>query len=58
LYIEFEKDKFTGIEFDKTQEPELARFINEIQNGIHKFDDYESDLLEYFAERIYELRKN
>lgn len=56
LYIEFDKDKFKGI--DASQELEVDQFIKDIQNGTHKFDDYEPLDIEYFASRIYELRKN
>ena len=58
MYIEFEKDRFNGIQFDHNEEPELAKFISDIQNGTHKFDDYPHEEIEYFASRIYELRKN
>lgn len=58
LYIEFNKDQFAGITFNVDEEPELAKFISEIQNGTHKFNDYPSDEIEYYASRIYELRKN
>lgn len=56
LYIEFDKDRFEGI--DASQELEVDQFIKAIQNGTHKFDDYEPLDIEYFASRIYELRKN
>ena len=58
MYIEFNKDQFNGLQFDASEEPELAKFISEIQNGIHKFDDYPHEEIEYYASRIYELRKD
>jgi hypothetical protein len=58
MYIEFSKDQFKGIQFNESEEPELAKFISEIQNGTHKFDDYPADEIEYYASRIYEFRKN
>jgi hypothetical protein len=36
----------------------LATFINDINTGIRKFNDYPTEELDYFAEKIYELRKN
>ena len=56
LYVEFDKDKFAGI--DSSTEPEVDRFIKDIQSGEHKFDDYSAEDIEYFARRIYELREN
>jgi hypothetical protein len=56
LYIEFDKDRFEGI--DASQELEVDQFIKAIQDGTHKFDDYGPSDIEYFASRIYELRKN
>jgi hypothetical protein len=44
--------------FDEQQEPELFNFIQAINTGEHKFNDYPTEQLEYFARRIYELRKN
>ena len=58
LYIEMDRDKFEGIEVNSEEEPELKTFINDIQQGKSKFDDYPHEQLEYFASRIYELRKN
>lgn len=56
LYVEFNKDKFNGI--DTSAEPEVEQFVKAIQSGEHKFDDYSAEDIEYFARRIYELRKN
>ena len=56
LYVEFNKDKFEGI--DASSEPEVDQFIKSIQSGEHKFDDYSAEDIEYFARRTYELREN
>jgi hypothetical protein len=58
LYVEWDRDKFEGIAVNQEFEPELQNFINDIRNGNHKFDDYPPEQIEYFASRIYELRKN
>jgi hypothetical protein len=58
LYIEFNKDRFNGIHIDIDTDPELYKFIQAIQNGSHKFDDYPHEEIEYYASRIYELRKD
>jgi hypothetical protein len=36
----------------------LALFIDDIKTGAKKFNDYPTEELDYFAEKIYELRKN
>jgi len=58
LYIELDRDRFEGIQVNAEEEPELQTFINDIQQGKSKFDNYPPDQIEYFASRIYELRKN
>ena len=58
LHIEFDKDGFDGIIVDPSEEPELYQFINDIKTGIHKYGDYPEEQINYFASRIYELRKN
>lgn len=55
--MEYDKDKFQGLVFDKEQEPELAQFIEESKDKV-RFNNYPKDDIEYFASRIYELRKN
>lgn len=57
LYIEYGKDKFEGIDIDKDAEPELYDFIISSRDKI-RFSNYTQEKLEYFAKRIYELRKN
>ena len=56
--MEYGKDAFDGISVNITEEPDLAAFISDIKSGTHKFDDYPKENLEYFARRIYELRKH
>lgn len=58
LHIEFDKDGFEGIIVSPTDEPELYQFLEDIKTGIHKYGDYPEEQINYFASRIYELRKN
>lgn len=58
LYIEYNKDQFRNIKVGQQEEPELYQFINDIKNGTHKFHDYPQEDIDYYASRIYELRKN
>lgn len=58
LYKEYSDHQFKHIVVDEILEPELFAFVKETQNIGPKFSDYEYDNLEYFARRIYELRKN
>ena len=58
LYIEYNKDQFSNIKIDPTEEPELYQFVNDIRKGTHKFHDYPQEDIDYYASRIYELRKN
>lgn len=58
LYIEFDKDQFKGLRFDPMADPDLDKFITDIQEGVRKFNDYLPEEVEHYASRIYELRKN
>ena len=58
LYKEYSEHEFKNIVVDETQEPELAEFVKRIQEKGPKFSIYSIDQLDYFAQRIYELRKN
>jgi hypothetical protein len=58
LHIEFDKDGFEGIVVSPIDEPELYQFLEDIKTGIHKYGDYPEEQINYFASRIYELRKN
>ncbi len=58
LHIEFDKDGFEGIIVDPKEEPELYQFLEDIKTGTHKYGDYPEEQIDYFASRIYELRKN
>ena len=58
LHIEFDKDGFDSIIVDADEEPELHKFLEDIKTGIHKYGDYPEEQINYFASRIYELRKN
>jgi hypothetical protein len=58
LYVEYSFDKFQGLTVDENTESELYTFITDIQNNGPKFYSYTPEQLEYFASRIYELRKN
>ena len=58
LYIEYNRDRYADVQADPQEEPELIDFIQSINAGTKKFNDYTQEELDYFAERIYELRKN
>jgi hypothetical protein len=58
LHIEFDKDGFDGIIVNAIEEPELYQFLEDIRTGAHKYGDYPEEQINYFASRIYELRKN
>jgi hypothetical protein len=58
LYIEYDRDRYADVLVDPTEEPELVDFIKSINDGTKKFNDYTQEELDYFAERIYELRKD
>jgi hypothetical protein len=42
----------------KLPAPELFAFVKETQSKGPKFSNYDHDKLEYFAKRVYELRKD
>jgi hypothetical protein len=58
LYVEYSKDQFTGILIDKEAEPELYNFVEDCKANGARFYGYDEETIEYFARRIYELRKN
>jgi hypothetical protein len=58
LYKEYSDHEFKSIEVDKDLEPELYAFVEETKIKGPKFSNYETEKLEYFARRIYELRKD
>jgi hypothetical protein len=58
LYKEYSEHEFKNIEVNSEDEPELFEFVTRIRKHGPKFSIYSSEKLEYFASRIYELRKN
>lgn len=58
LYKEYSEHEFKDIEVDPNEDPELYAFVKETQTKGPKFSNYNSEQLEYFARRIYELRKD
>ena len=58
LYKEYGDHKFKEIVVDINQEPELYKFVEETKARGPKFSNYSPEILEQFAQRIYELRKN
>jgi hypothetical protein len=58
MYVEYARDQFKGLNIDEAVEPELTEFVKSIQSGLRKYNDYPAEQLEYFAQRIYELRKD
>jgi Txe/YoeB family toxin of Txe-Axe toxin-antitoxin module len=57
LYKEYSRDEFKGLE-TANLEPELFDFIEQTKARGPRFNNYNSEKLEYFARRIYELRKD
>lgn len=57
LYKEYSRDEFKEID-PEGLETELAEFISQTKTRGPRFNNYDSDKLEYFARRIYELRKD
>jgi hypothetical protein len=58
LYVEYSFDEFKGLKIDKTTDPELFKFIEDVQNNGPRFYGYTLEQLEKFSSKIYELRKN
>lgn len=58
LYKEYGDHAFKNIIVDKDLEPELYEFVEETKNKGTKFSNYDTEKLEHFAKRIYELRKD
>jgi len=58
LYKEYSEHEFKILEIDKIEDPELYEFIEKTKTVGPKFNNYNKDTLERFAEKIYELRKN
>lgn len=57
LYKEYSRDEFKDLNGPE-DEPELVEFINRTKERGPRFNNYNSEKLEYFARRIYELRKD
>jgi hypothetical protein len=57
LYKEYSRDEFKELE-TANLEPELSDFIEQTKARGPRFNNYNSEKLEYFARRIYELRKD
>jgi hypothetical protein len=49
---------FDTLEVDAITDPVLAKFVDETKNKGPKFSNYTTEKIEYFVNRIYELRKN
>ena len=58
MYYEYGKDEFKGLTLNENDDPKLYKFIEDIKRVGPKFYGYPIDELEYFARRIYELRKD
>jgi pentose-5-phosphate-3-epimerase len=58
LYKEYSEHEFKNITVNAEDEPELFEFVERIRKHGPKFSIYNSEKLEHFASRIYELRKN
>ena len=57
LYKEYALTKFADLTVNAEEEPELALFINRSKEKV-RFNNYSPQQLNYFAERISELKKN
>jgi hypothetical protein len=58
LSKEFSDHGFNDFAVDEKEDPELYQFVETIKNSGPRFNDYAPELLEKFADKIYELRKN
>jgi len=58
LYSAYGSDQFRTLNIDEATDPELYKFVEHIKNVGPKFYGYPIEQLEYFARRIYELRKD
>jgi hypothetical protein len=58
LYFEYGIDEFKGLTVSEEEDPKLYKFIEDVKLGGPKFYGHPIEDLEYFARRIYELRKN
>lgn len=58
LYKLYGAKVFDTIEVDPITDPELDKFIRETNTRGPKFSNYAPEKIEYFVNRIYELRKD
>ena len=58
MYKLYNAGAFESLIIDETAEPELAKFVNQTNTKGPKFSNYSSEKLEYFVDKIYELRKD
>jgi hypothetical protein len=58
LYSEYSNDQFKGLEIDKDLEPDLYEFVEYVKENGARFYMHTAEQIEYFAKRIYELRKD
>ena len=56
--IEFSKDQFNSIMLEIVADQELNSFVEDIKSKKFSFASYPTEELKYFAQKIYELRKN
>jgi hypothetical protein len=58
LYKEYSDHQFEDFIVDLQLEPELYNFVQETKQHGPRFSDYPIEKIQYFEERIHELRKN
>ena len=58
MYKLYSAKVFDTLEVDAMTDPDLAQFVDETKNKGPKFSNYTAEKLEYYVNRIYELRKN
>jgi hypothetical protein len=56
--IEYSKDNFESIKDQIKEDQELNNFLEDINSKKFSFASYPEEKLKYFAQKIYELRKN
>jgi hypothetical protein len=58
LHVEYGRDGFQSIQVDKDLEPALYNCVEDCKAKGARFYGHDEETLEYFARRIYELRKD
>lgn len=54
----YDAGTFSEISVKEDEDPELAEFVKQTLTRGPKFSNYTPEKIQYFVDRIYELRKN